>query len=260
MTRVAAAFLLLPVFLQPPARAAAQESSTASRDPQAVSVIAQGVQAMGGSPPSDSVAEGTVELVAGSKNEAGRVRVRTRGLEQSAEQITTTDQDRELIYSGQRASEKQEGTAKRVSMERAASSQASCFPLVLLAAALNNPNAAFEYVGTEAVEGAPVHHVLIWNTFASTPELTHLAEFSRKDLWLDAASGLPMKLAYEQRQAGGAADRIRVEVFFADYRSVGGVLYPFLIRKSLNGTPWATIRIQSVALNTGLSDSDFAVQ
>ena len=94
----------------------------------------------------------------------------------------------------------------------------------------------------------------------STPRLRHLAGFSVKELWIDASSRLPRKLAYERRAASGAAPRIPVAVFFSDYRNVGGVLYPFRIEKSLNGTPWATITIQNVAFNTGLTDADFPVE
>jgi hypothetical protein len=56
------------------------------------------------------------------------------------------------------------------------------------------------------------------------------------------------------------APRIPIEVFFSDYRNVGGVLYPFSIRKSLNGTPWTTIAIAQVQVNTGLKASDFVLQ
>ena len=38
-----------------------------------------------------------------------------------------------------------------------------------------------------------------------------------------------------------------------------GVLDPFKIEKSLNGTPWTTITIQNVAFQTGLSDNNFPI-
>jgi hypothetical protein len=87
-----------------------------------------------------------------------------------------------------------------------------------------------------------------------------LATFSVRDIWLDAQSGLPLKIAYEQRDAQGAADRILFEVTYSDYRSVGGNVFPFRMEKAINGTTWATITILTVAVDTGLSDSQFVIQ
>jgi hypothetical protein len=71
---------------------------------------------------------------------------------------------------------------------------------------------------------------------------------------------LPQKISYTQRDAGGASPGIAVAGIFSDYRIINGVLYPFSIQKSFNGTPSATITIQTVTLNTGLTDANFPVQ
>ena len=63
-----------------------------------------------------------------------------------------------------------------------------------------------------------------------------------------------------RRPAHGAVAGVAVDVFYSNYQNSSGILYPSNIRKSLNGTPWATITIQSIAFNTGLTDSDFPVQ
>ena len=230
------------------------------RDPQAILVLQQSVAAMGGVVPSDSVATGNIEIVAGSKTESGTIRTLTRGLDQSAEQIQTQEGNRLLVYSRGGAADIQGTSSKSLSFELATSSQSPIFPICLVAAALNSPDSAFQYVGLETLDGLAVHHVRLWKTFLSTPQMRHLAEFTVKDLWFDASSGLPRKLAYDRRAASGAEPRIPLEVLFSDYRNVGGVLFPFRIEKSLNGTPWATITIQNVAFNTGLTEADFPVR
>ncbi len=231
-----------------------------SRDPRAVAIAQRSISALGGAVPSDSVATGTIELVAGSKAETGTIRLLTRGVNQTAEEIVTPEGTRANFYSREQAREAEGNSAKRLQLELVVTSQSACFPLPLLAAALNHPDTAFQYVGQQTLDGLAVHHIRFWNTFSSNAKMRHLAEFSVKDLWIDAATGLPRKLSFDRRAAGGAEPRIPLEVFFSDYRHVSGVLYPFRIEKHFNGTPWATITIQSVAFNTGLSEADFPVQ
>ncbi len=199
-------------------------------------------------------------MVAGSKTETGSFRILTRGVSQTAEEIVTPDGTRAVVYSREQAREAEGNSAKPLQLELVVTSQSACFPLPLLAAALNHPDTAFEYLGQETLDALAVHHIRFWNTFSSNAKLRHLAEFSVKDLWIDAATGLPRKLSFDRRAAGGAEPRIPVEVFFSDYRRVSGVLYPFRIEKHFNGTPWATITIEDVQLNVGLTDAAFSVE
>ncbi len=215
---------------------------------------------MGGIVPADSLGTGTVTLVAGSKTETGTIHILTRGVDQSLEEIQTSEGRRATIYSRGMADEFEGTSAKSLQLELVVTSQSPDFPLPLLAATLNDPDSAARYVGLESLDGTPTHHVRFWKAFARHPKLQHVAEFSAKDLWLDAASGLPRKLAYVRRAASGAEPGIPLEVLYSDYRNVGGVLYPYRIEKSLNGTPWATISIANVVFNSGLTDTNFPVQ
>jgi hypothetical protein len=215
---------------------------------------------MGGTVPADSVATGKVTIVEGSTTETGTIRILTRGLNQTVESIGTAQGSRAEVFSQGRASHKEGGVEKPASLELAASSQSPCFPLIIIAAALDNPEWSFEYLGLEEFDGQKVHHVRFWNSFASQPKLRQLAEFTTREIWIDARSFLPQRLAYERREAGGEADRIPTEISFADYRDVGGVLYPFRIERSLNGTPWTSINIQTVSLNTNLSEAAFPIR
>lgn len=230
------------------------------RDPQALVILQQALAAMGGAVPANSVATGNADLVAGSTKETATVRILTRGLYQSIEEIQTQGGSQRIVYSQGRAAESQGSSVRHLGLERVVTSQALAFPLPFIAAALGNPDGSFQYLGLEALGGGQAHHVRYWNSFSSTPSLRHLAEFSVRDVWIDAASGLPRRISYQRRDAGGAVPRIPVEVFLSDYRSIGGIAYPFLIEKSVNGTPWARITIQQVTFNTGLTDGDFLVQ
>jgi outer membrane lipoprotein-sorting protein len=242
--------------------AAAQDPTaggTPTKDAQAIAVLQQSVVAMGTTAPSDSTAIGTITTVAGSLTENGTVTILTRGTDQTSEQIQTPHGST-VVYSQGQSSTVVGSTPTSLPMERAVTSQSPYFPLALLVGALNNPDTAYKYVGLETLVVALAYHVQIWNSFASTPKLQAMAKFSVKDIWIDAKSGLPIKVSYTRRDASGASPGIAMEAVYSDYRNVSGVLYPFSIQASMNGTPWATITIQSVILNTGLTDSNFPVQ
>jgi hypothetical protein len=251
-------FASLSLLLVCPVALAAQ--SGVPRDPAAVAAVQASVAAMAVNIPPDSQATGTIQIVAGSENDSGTVEILTRGLDQTSEQIVAASNSRTVVYSQGLASETSDGTLKPLPMELAATSRCPDFPLPFLAATLNNPDEAFQFVGQETVEGRLANHVRFWDTFASRKGLEQLAGFTTTDAWIDAASRLPVRISYVRRNAGGSAPRILMDVYYSNYRSFGGVLYPLAIRKSLDGTPWETIAIQSVAFNVGLSDADFPVQ
>lgn len=229
-----------------------------TRDPQAVSVLQQAIAAMGSTVPTDSVAIGAVTIVAGTETDQGTIRILTRGTNETLEQIATSQPERAQVFSQGQASETVGTTAMPLPLERSATAQCRDFPLPFLLALLNNPDEALTFVGSEQL-GVTALHIQATNTYASQKRLQSLAEFSTTDLWIDAKTLLPLKVAHVQRDGGGAAPKNRMEIFFADYQNTGGVLYPRTIQKSWNGTPWITITVQSVIFNSGLTDANFAV-
>jgi len=237
-----------------------QTSTTATRDPQAISILQQSIKNMGSTLPSDSVATGSVQTVAGSQTTEGTVRVLTRGTAQSLVQITTPNATQTCIYSNGRANELVGATVTVLPLELVVTSQAADFPTALFAALLNDPDTSFQYVALEASNSLSLHHIQAWDSFSSQPTLQALADFSMRDIWIDASSGLPQRVSYVRRPAHGAVAGVAIDVFYSNYQNSSGLLYPSTIQKSLNGTPWATITIQNVAFNTGLTDSDFPVQ
>lgn len=228
------------------------------RDPQAIALLRRAFLVLGGNLPTDSVATGTIEIVAGSRTERGTIRILTRGFDQTVEQIDTAETQKSVVYSKGVATEFDHGVAKDLPLELAVTSQSHDFPLTLIALALNDPKVGFSYVGLEAVNGIPAHHIRLW-TAPPRAGMEHLTEFSAKHLWIAQATGIPIKLAYARRPALGPVPAIPLEIYYSDYRTTGGVFYPFRIDKSYNGTPWATTTINSVDTNRGLTNADFPV-
>jgi hypothetical protein len=231
--------------------------SQPTRDPQALAVIQQSITAMGGTP-GDSTATGSVTTTAGSTTESGTITILTRGTDQSSEQIQTTD-GATSVYSRGSASTVQSGTVTPTTLEQAVATQSADFPLPLLVGMVNDPDAAYAYVGLETLNGVSAHHVQLWNSFASVPQLSSIASFSIRDIWLDASSALPLRISYTAHLGQDAAQSVNYDVLLSNYSSMSGVQYPLSIQKDVNGTPWASIVISNVVFNTGLTDANFPV-
>jgi hypothetical protein len=246
--------LLLPI--------AAQQSLTvmAPRDAQATTLLQQSIAAMGTTIPSDSTASGTVTLVEGSLPTSGTIRILTHGTGQTNEQVQTTARTWSVVYSSGQASRTEANTTTALSLERAASSQSVYFPLPFVSGLLSNPDVAIRYIGPETLNGVGVQHVRATNTFNSSLSLQFLSAFTVTDIWLDGSTNLPTSVSFVRRDGGGATPKILVAVSYSNFQTTNGLTYPQQIQESINGTVWATIALQSITLNTGLTDSDFSIQ
>lgn len=232
-------------------------SLSAQRDPQAVALLQRSLAAMGGGVPSDCVVSGRVTIVAGSDTSTGSIRILARGFDQIAEQIETAGQSRSEVYSQQSGTISIDGAPDSMPLETAVSAQPVDVPLFAVAAVLSNPDFSVRVVGREVIGAIDVYHLQTANTFASKPGFGRFASMAARDLWIDATSYLPLRISYSVRTVRSGEVPDVIEVSFSDYRTVGGLQFPYLIRKSLNGTPWTTIQVEQVAMNTGLSDADF---
>lgn len=217
------------------------------------------VRNMGGTVPSDSAASGNVVIVAGSLTSSGTAHILTRGTNQTSIQFQTTNVNWSLIYSNGEANRVDATGTKVLPLELAASSQSLYFPFPFLSGLLNNPDIYLQYIGQESVDSAQANHVRVQNTFASSPSLQFLSDFTTADIWLDASTTLPVRISLTRRNGGGSSPRIAISLSFSNYKTIAGVLYPFSIQEFLSGTLWATTSIQSVSFNNGLTDSSFPV-
>lgn len=227
------------------------------RDAQALTILAQTFKALGGVVPPDSQASGTFARVSGSTSDTGSIQVMTRGYSQTVEKVTSAGTTTSVIYSQGFSGQKDASGITRFSLERSLSSDSAMFPLITIAAA-QDPTSGAQFVGNEIVNGVTAYHLRIWRNI-SDQNFTGLSAFAIKDIWINAASGLPLEIAFDMRDADGSAPHIPVALFFSDYRSVNGILYPFQISKSLNGTPYMAIAISSVAFGMGLTDLNFSL-
>lgn len=261
IARFGASFLFALLFLTSVSQA--QQSSawnTPTRDPQAIALLQESVAAMATSAPSDSTATGTITVTEGSTTQNGTISILTLGTANTLETITLPGGQRIVIYSNGDAKEVNGTQSGNPPLELIVVDQCGDFPLPLLSAILDNSDEGFHYVGQETLNGESVQHVQVWNSFASKTYLQGVAPYSKRDVWFDSTSYLPVKMTYSRSPGEGAVSAIPVEIDYSGYQTVNGVHYPLQINKSYNGTPWQTITIQNVSFNTGLTPSQFQTE
>jgi len=139
-------------------------------------------------------------------------------------------------------------------------SQSAIFPAPLLASMISNPDVTIENLGIETLDGSQAYHLVLTDSFRSLPDSQDFSPSTRREIWVDTASGLITQISWRRYNGIGPADySIPFVARYADYILENGVFFPHHIDISLNGTPWASIQISSVAVNTGLTDADFQV-
>ncbi len=234
--------------------------SQVKRDSSAVNSIAAAITKMGTLPPQDSTTLATGTISSGSSSTPIQVKFVTRGMDQTSEQFIGPSATQSQVFS-QGNSNDRIANAKPGqdpwSFELSLTAQSPFFPLPWLASHYSNSDIAIENLGTDTQAGVSATHLRLTNTFASQPLLTHYASLARYDVWLDAKSGLPIKIAFERRKEGGAGSGIPIAYEYSDYRNVQGFLYPFHVKKYVNGTLLADITVQSVSMNSGVASSAF---
>jgi len=229
------------------------------RDAQAVALLQRSVAAFGSVQPSDSTATGSVTITAGSSTTQGTVTILTKGLAETSIQFQMPNDPWTVVFANGQANKVESAQTTVYPLELAASNQCLYFPLPYLSGVLNNSDYSVRYIGQEIISSSTTNHIVVQNTFNSTPNFQFLSPFSYADVWLDSTTSLPVKIAMVRRFGGGSAPNYPFAVYYSNYQLVSGVRYPFTIQEFVTGTVWATATVQSVAFNTGLTDANFSV-
>jgi len=234
------------------------------RDPQALLVASQAVSALTPTVSLNDVSlQGTVAYTAGSDEETGVVTLAARGNSQSRMVLNLPGGQRQEIRNGPAGVWiGPDGEPHAMAVHNCWTEAPWFFPALSLQALFRDPEVSVLYAGLETREGVALQHLRLFRTVpGQTPEMTaQIQRLSTVDLYLDAASYLPLILGFNTHADDDLNIEIPVEIQFADYRLVNGVRVPFRIRKFLQGSLLLDITLSGATVNSGLPDSLFAVQ
>ena len=233
------------------------------RDPQAVAVVSEALKALDGQTTiNDVTLEGSVAFTAGSDQESGTATLVARGSQQSRVVLHLGGGERqEVRHSQQGMWMSPDGQPHAMAGHNCWTDASWFFPALSLQALLADPQITVVYRGDESRGGLTARHLRISRVppGQSAEMAAWIQRLSTTDVFLDAASYLPVAAIFSIHPDNNAGLDIPVEVQFSDYRLLDGVKVPFHVKKLLQGSLMLDLNIASAAVNSGVPESEFTI-
>jgi hypothetical protein len=230
-----------------------------------VALTGQAETAVSGLPVSDLLLNADVLWIVGGTRASGTATLKAKGANQARLDIATGTVSRSEIRNDANGADGQwigsDGARHPIALHNCWT-LAPWFAPHALVQAMSGSNAVLRYVGRETRNGIPADHVQFHP--ASTEKNPRLAQELEKlalsEVFFDASTHLPAALLFNTHPDNDDSRDIPVEIRFADYRDVDGVMVPFHIQRYLQGVLNLDLTVTAAAINHGLADSEFALQ
>lgn len=238
-------------------------SPTPVRDPQAISVLTRCLAAAGGSQAiaaiQDFTGTGTITYFSGDQNDSGSVTVRGRGLIQFRVDATLADGVHSWIVSNGLAFQKNpQGATSPLPSQNAVKPADVTFPFSYLVSVLQDTSISVSYGGLTTHDGAQVYDIVVQKVLSkSVDPMNTVGNTTKADFFIDPNSLLVQSvqdMAYRKDGGLGASSH---EIQFSGYKTANGMLVPFSITEFVAGQKTATIQLDQITFNNGLTDSNF---
>jgi len=235
-----------------------------SSDLFAVSLAQKSVAALtGGLPVGDVTLNASVISILGSDNETGTGTFTAKGFSESRVDLNlsggTRSEVRNIANGGPAGAWARNGGASTAyAGHNTLTDAAWFFPALSSLTQTANPNVVFKYIGQEQHSGVNTQHIQIFQ--APPAGIASVQRLSTTEVYLDAATLLPVAMAFKVHPDKDMNTDIPAEILFANYRAVNGIQVPFHFQRMLNGGVILDVTVTSAALNTGLQDSSFILK
>lgn len=265
--RIARPFAFVFAFLLVSAASNAQQTPTSpTRDPQALSVLGQALNAGGGSQSvaaiQDFTASGIITYFWADQQVQGSATVKALGVSNFRLDANLPAGMQSWVASKANGSEKTtDGTISDLVWANQIKRLSLTFPLALIASAVNNASTQITYAGRTSYQGHSVYDVRIQQTLPSTvdPNGTSSAR-TAQDFLIDSSTFVVLGV---RDQLYGESSRQKAqahEIQFSNYQSENGVQVPLAVSEFIDGQETWTLQLSSISFNTGLTGSDFILQ
>lgn len=229
-------------------------------DPQALSYAAQSISAMtGGTTINDVTLTGNATW---SGNDSGTATLEALGTAESRMDLALSAGTRSEVRDAQTGSpigqwENPNNVSGPFAIHNCWTDAVWFFPP--LSSLAGGQNVVLSYIGQEDRNGNSVQHLqsYIYQP-ASTPP-PGPQQLSAMDFYLDSSTLLPVAITFSAHPDDDATTNLLIEVDFANYQSVNGVLVPMHIQRYSQGNLSVDLTISGASFNTGLSLSDFSI-
>ncbi len=237
------------------------QTAAPARDPQALSLIASSLKALTGTTAvNDATLQATASYVAGSDEETGTATLTARGNQESLVQLNLSGGARQEIRNGPAGAwSGPDGEAHAMANQNCLTDANWFFPTLTLEAVAADPTYAVSYLGPDTSKGTTLLHVQVAHTWAYLPAANNqiIQAFSTMHIYFDPKSSLPLVLDFYTHPDVDAGRDLQVEIQFANYQNLNGVLVPFHIQKFFERSLLLDLTMSSALVNSGVPDSAF---
>jgi hypothetical protein len=266
MLRLPAITLLVVLSVLPVGLIAQQVTHAAAaptRDPQAILLLTQALNAAGGSTAVESVRDfsgtGNITYFWAGKEVSGSVTV--RGVGTSLFRLDAQLPEGPRFWIGtdiQGTIQDSDGKSKPIQYSNSLNLGGLTFPYAQMAVALNTSTCSISTTGTSTVNGQQVTLIRVQQSFSPKEDPTgEEARLHTKNYAIDPQTFALLETQDTMFSDDGRMRPITHEVIFSNFAIVSGLKVPLSIVEKLGGQKTWSLQLNSVTFNNGLDASIF---
>ena len=243
----------------------AQSQQATIQNPQAVTLAAKALAALSpATPVNDITLTGNATLTAGSDIESGTVTLEALAGTNSRMDLSLSNSTHHEVRNLSSNSTPQgywigpDGSSHAFVLHNCMTDAAWFAPQLTILSQLSNSNLVVSYIGQETRAGSAVQHLHFAFQSAAADPTGLVQSLTAEEVYLDAASFLPVAIVFNAHPDSDASVNITVEIDFSSYQSVNGVSVPFRIQKLINNGLVLDLTINTAKINQGLTAADFS--
>ncbi|MGH9509003.1 MAG: hypothetical protein ACRD2Q_08660 [Terriglobales bacterium] len=227
-----------------------------TRSPEAVALLAQCAATMGAAQLQDVQAEGTVTRADG-REPARSLLVKSKGADRVRNEITAADRQETYVVNRGRGHELRGETRKALPAHAIGYHRPEHIPAFACQVDLGRSQMEAVFVGVEAVRGRAAYHIKFVAAARGDADDGLEALLSEFHVFLDGETLVVLKTWNYVFAPDAIENHSRWELYYSDYRNVGGVMMPFRIERYDNDQKLEEVVFSRVLTNVGIADSEF---
>ena len=255
---------LVCIFLAITSTYAQQTPVTVTKDSQALSVLTQSMNAIGGlaaiSTIQDYTGTGNITYYWAGEEVQASATVRGMGISGFRLDATLPTGVRTSACSGY-AGVLITPDGKRItpSFYNQMTAGSTTLPYIRIAAAMGDTTTSIMYVGPSAIDGKQFLQIHFAPTFgANSPGHGNLAGLGAFDAFLDPSTLLVQELVETAHSDNDYNQTYSHEMDFSNYQKVGNVTVPFDVSEKIAGQTTWSLALSAIGFNSGLTSDTFA--
>ena len=262
-TFVLAFLSLLLAFSAFPQQTATTTQPPPQRDPQAIAVLTQALNAAGGATLTaslqDFTASGSITYFWAGSSVQGAATIRALGLANFRVDATLPEGVRSWVTTRDQGSIRDtNGKVSPILWHNTIHLGALSLPQLKIANALNDSTLSVQYSGTDTFSSHQEAVIRVKEpTDSSTDPGGIFSHLSAMDLLIDVSTYQVICVRDALHPPGNSMQDVRHEIAFADFRVVNGSLIPFSVTETIAGQETWSLQLDVITFNTGLTNADF---